>query len=270
MPDVACDSIIATAVDAVNRYSKLAHVQESAVLPGKYGIVGVTYFICVVHLATNSLCKLVAYKVAPSLVGRIWLNKRHVFTKHCPACASHGVVQMHRWHTSPGSRQGAEAGYWAGLLLPEAGCLLCFCLQRVNAELVVPVLLPTKDRGKTSDHLPCMHFVAVTKRFKLTKLVSKACCADWREARSKFSRAETKVRAILAHSISTIYIKAGQVRRGLSNALILHKGVRTLTPMTKNSTCVPGGLFVTHSRNARLIAAARNGQASPQSQQSHS
>ena len=177
---------------------------------------------------------------------------------------------MYRWHTSPGSRQRAEARYWAGLLLPEAGCLLCFCLQRVNAELVVPVFWTTKDRNKTSDHLPCTQFMAVAKRFKLTKLVSKACCADWREAKLKCSQAETSVRAILAHSVSTIYIKAGQVRRGLSNALILQKGVRTLTPMTKNSTCMPGGLFVTHSRNARLTAAARNGQASPQSEQSHS
>ena len=170
MPDVACDSTTATAVDTVDRYSTLVHVQ-SMELPEKYGTIGVTYFICVVHLATNSLCKLIAYKVAPSLVGRVWLNKRHVFTKHCPACASHGVVQVHRRHTSPGSRKGAEAdiliyGYWAGMLLPEAGCLLCFCLQRVNAELAVLVLMTTKDRSKTSDHLPCMQFVAVAKRIQ--------------------------------------------------------------------------------------------------------
>ena len=270
MPDVACDGITATAVDAVKRCNKLARVEKPVVLHGKYDIVGVTYFICVVHLATNSLCKLIAYKVAPSLVGRVWLNKRHVFTKHCPACAIHGVVQVHRRHTSPGSRQGAETGFWASLLLPEAGCLLYFCLQKVHAELVVPVLLCTKDRGKTTDHMRGMHFVAVAKRFKLTILVSKACCADWREARSKCSRAQTSVRAILAHSVSTIYIKAGQVRRGLSSALNLHNGVRTVTPMTKSRTCPPGGLFVTHSRNARLIAAARNGQTSPQFQQSQS
>ncbi len=228
MPDVACDSITATAVDTVDRYSKLVHVQ-SMESPEKYGTVGVTYLICVVHLATNSLCKLIAYKVAPSLVRRVWLNKRHVFTQHCPACASHCVVQMHRWHTSPGSRQGAEAGYWACLLLPEDGCLLCFCLQRVTAELVLPVLLTMKDRDKTSDHLPCMHFVAVANNSKLTILVSKACCADWREARSNCSRAETKVRAILVHSVSTIYVKAGQVRHGLLSAHTLHKGVRALT-----------------------------------------
>lgn len=163
---------------------------QSMMLPGKYGNVGVTYFICVVHLATNSLRKLIAYKVAPSLVGRIWLNKRHVFTKYCPACASHGVVQVHRRHTSPGSRKGAEAdklifGYSAGLLLPEEGCLLCFCLQRILAELVLLVFLTTKNQDKTNYHLPCMRCVAAANRSKLTKLVCKACCADWREAKLK-------------------------------------------------------------------------------------
>lgn len=60
-----------------------------------------------------------------------------------------------------------------------------------------------------------------------------------------------------------------QVKRGAAFPFQRHdsasKNVEHLTPMTKNSTCVPGGLFVTHSRKARLMAAARNGQASPQS-----
>lgn len=71
---------------------------------------GLTYFISVVHLATNSLGKLIADKIGPSLVRRQWLYKWHFLGRNGSVDAQHGIVQVNWQHLPSSSRHWSEIG----------------------------------------------------------------------------------------------------------------------------------------------------------------